>query len=119
MGDKVFVDNTVLKTYPDAHDSDLPQKLRSKFTGPFSITEKSDNGVNYTLAMPLSYKGDHTFHVSLLRLKKSIPTDTLQAPIPEVGAKKYKDGTQLSKLSLLSVTVVSVVSPRKTNVPAK
>ncbi|KGR15157.1 hypothetical protein MG3_01682 [Candida albicans P78048] len=56
--------------------------------------------------MPTSYKGDPTFHISQLRLKKTVPANYLVAPSEPVAWKRYKDGSIL-------VDVVAIVGHRK------
>ncbi|CAX45699.1 retrotransposon protein (fragment), putative [Candida dubliniensis CD36] len=84
IGSEVFVDNRFLNSHPDGHDSVFVPKLRTKFSGPFTILSKSGL-VNYTLEMPSSYRGDPTFHISQLRLKKTVPSNYLVAPSEPVA----------------------------------
>lgn len=83
----------------------LVPKLRTKFSGPFSILAKSGL-VNYTLEIPPSYKGDPTFHISQLRLKKTVPSNYLVTPSEPAAWKRYKDGSIL-------VDIVAIVGHRK------
>lgn len=105
IGSEVFVDNRFLNSHPDGHDSVLVPKLRTKFSGPFTILAKSGL-VNYTLEMPPSYKGDPTFHISQLRLKKTVPSNSLVTPSEPAAWKRYKDGSIL-------VDIVAIVGHRK------
>ena len=98
VGDEVFINNKYLKTHLDGHNLQLPPKLRSLFSGPFEVLEISPNLVNCTLAMPPSFKGDPTFHISQVRAKNSLPEEFLRAPEPEIAIKKYKDDSTLVEI---------------------
>ncbi|QFZ25420.1 putative transposon Ty3-I Gag-Pol polyprotein [Clavispora lusitaniae] len=97
-GAEVYIDTTHLAHHPDAHNAVLAPKLRSKFSGPFTITEVL-SPVNYRLAMPTSFKGNPVFHINSLRLKKSVPHQFFTPAPAEVPVKRYKDGSTLVEIS--------------------
>lgn len=109
VGDAILVRTPLLKSHPDAANHGQRRKFLSEFTGPFTIAAKSDNGVNYTLEMPQSYKGHSDFHVSQFRLLKSLPPDAITAPQPKVGFKVHKNGSQL-----VEIDAIVDHKPRKT-----
>ena len=82
----------------------LVPKLRTKFSGPFQSL--LSGLINYTLEIPPSYKGDPTFHISQLRLKKTVPSNYLVTPSEPAAWKRYKDGSIL-------VDIVAIVGHRK------
>ncbi|GEQ69454.1 hypothetical protein JCM33374_g3126 [Metschnikowia sp. JCM 33374] len=104
-GDQVYIDCSDLQYSPDAHNSQLAPKLRSKYAGPYEIF-KVHSPVNYELAMPSTYKGHRIFHIRSLRLKKTIPENYFIPENPEVALKKYKDGSEL-------VEITAIVSHRR------
>ncbi|QBM87414.1 Integrase core domain-containing protein [Metschnikowia aff. pulcherrima] len=104
-GEEVYVNCSDLQHSPDAHNVDLPRKLRTKYSGPYTINQVL-GPVNYELAMPSTFKGHPVFHVSLLRLKKTVPDHYFTPENVEVPLKKYKDGSTL-------VEVVEIVGHMK------
>lgn len=97
-GEEVYIDCAHLKNSPDAHNSQLEPKLRTKYAGPYTITNVL-SPVNYELAMPTTFKGHPVFHISLLRLKKTIPAHYFTPEITEVPLKRYNDGSELVEIT--------------------
>ena len=99
-GAEVFIDCAHLENYPDAHNSLLARKLRTRFSGPYKIT-RVESPVNYELAMPTNFRGHPVFHISLLRLKQTVPSHYFTPDNTEVPLKRYKDGSELIEITAI------------------
>lgn len=92
VDDNVFIDLRVLPSIPDVEIKQLAHKLRPSFIGPFKIVKKL-SALNYELNLPNSIKRHKIFHISHLRLQKSLDSSL---PTPENTTRAYrlyKDGS--------------------------
>ncbi len=93
LGDTVYIDQTAIPAIGDVHNKEQPASHRTKFIGPFRITQKL-SPVNYELELPPSYKRSPIFHISQLRKQHSLPDGFFRASAqPAAQFRKYKDGS--------------------------
>ncbi|TID31304.1 hypothetical protein CANINC_000092 [Pichia inconspicua] len=79
VGDKVFILQSALVKPGDSHNAQLVPSFRTKFVGPFTITDKL-SPVNYKLDLPVNSRRDSPFHISQLKLYSPPLDATYVAP---------------------------------------
>ncbi|RLV90787.1 Calcium-channel protein CCH1 [Spathaspora sp. JA1] len=106
-GDQVYINLKYLQNIPDVHNKDLPPSLRGKFIGPYEVAQQI-SPVNYELVLPPSSKRtDPVFHISQLRLQRSMPEALFRAPsAPAQQFKRYSNNA-------VEVEIVDILNHKK------